>query len=259
MEPASPPDSPPPSAPPSPPAASPGPSRRLGLWLTALLPVLLVVSVIGAYVTWWDPDALQSLKALGGANDNHAAGRVTPAPEPTPTRLRPGHDYYIFVRTVELYPQKTDGGKWDAIGGAAPDIRYSLSWQDQVVYTSDVRPDTLIAVWDPINIDVASALPLLGEGKIELASTLNQGAIVNVDPDQETGGTLSINLWDQDSIGLGSDAAGQIDLELADLLEGENTFSFEQTTDNAVKRIVLGTTDTAEPVKNLIQALSQPR
>ncbi len=229
--------------------------RRAGIWLAALLPVLLVAAVFTAYVTWWDPAALHSLTGLGKAGSPAARGADgTSAPDPQPTRVRPGRDYYIFLHTVEFYPQQSDGSNWDSLGGSAPDIRYSLTWQNNRVFESEVRSDTLIGLWDPINIDVASALPLLGEGKIELASTLNQGAIVNVTPD----GTLTINLWDQDSVGMGSDSAGQIDLKLTDLLVGENTFLFDQTTDNAVKRIVLGTTDTAKPIKNLIEVLSQP-
>ena len=237
----------------------PPPRRRWAPWLAALLPVALVVGVVAAYVTWWDPSAMQGLAGLGAAASPQSPGQASsdrpPAPPP---RLRPGRDYYLFLRTVEFYPQKSDGSDWDSLGSSAPDLRYSLAWQGHVVYESPVRPDTLIGIWDPINIDLASALPLLGEGKLELASTLNQGAIVTLDPQQDGGGLLTINLWDQDSVGLGSDSAGQIQLRLADLLVGDNVLHFEQTAENAVKRIVLGTTDTADSVQNLLQALSQP-
>ena len=237
----------------------PPPRSRWAPWLAALLPVALTLGVATAYVTWWDPAALDGLAGLGAAPAPRAPGRgAADAEPPPPPRLRAGRDYYLFIRTAEFYPQQSDGSAWDRIGGAAPDLRYSLAWQGLVVYESPVRNDTLIGLWDPINIDLASALPLLGEGKLELASTLNQGAIVTLDPDREDGGVLTVNFWDQDSVGLGSDAAGQIELPLAELREGDNVFHFEQTTENAVKRVVLGATDTADSTQNLLRALSQP-
>jgi hypothetical protein len=212
-------------------------------WLFGLLPVLVVLGVMAGY--WAFEREAQVNRGVG----------ATPAQTThEPQRLRVGRDYYVFVKTIELYPRRPGDKAWDRFGGSAPDIRYHLAWQDLVVYTSPVREDTLIGVWDPINVDVRSALPMLGEGKIELASTLNQGAIVHVEPET----TLTINVWDQDPTGLGSDAAGQVVLRLDELVEGDNALTFDASQHNGIKRLVLGTTDTSEPVKNLLEALQAP-
>ncbi|MEM7626866.1 MAG: hypothetical protein AAF333_14830 [Planctomycetota bacterium] len=232
----------PPASTPAPTPAPPPKAARSVAWLFGLLPVLLVVGVVVGYLIW------------GPEGDDHGGlggGGATPS-EPEPVKVVAGRDYYVFVKTIELYPEQADGGTWDKLDGSAPDIRYSLSWQGHTGFTSDARDDTLIGVWDPITIDVKEALPMLGEGKLELRSTLNQGIILNVTDDQ----TLTINVWDQDPTGLGSDAAGQVVLNVADLLQGDQTLRFEASETNAIKRIVLGTTDTSQPLRSLIEALS---
>lgn len=229
----------------TPPAASPPrPAPKAGrsiAWLFGLLPVLLVVGVVVGYMIW------------GPQGEDHGGlGQPAAAVEPESLRVVEGRDYYVFVKTIELYPEQADGGTWDKLGGSAPDIRYSLSWQGHTGFTSDARDDTLIGVWDPITIDVAEALPMIGEGKLELRSTLNQGAIINITEGQ----TLTINIWDQDPAGLGSDAAGQVVINVVDLLQGDQTLRFEKSETNAIKRVVLGTTDTSQPLRSLIEALS---
>jgi hypothetical protein len=230
----------------APTAARAGPPRtaRPLAWLFGLLPVLIVAGIVAGFYRY-GPDSPTP----------PPPGSARPAdPPPDPATVREGRDYYVFVKKIELYPQRPDGRDWDGLGDSAPDIRYRLVWQGLPVYTSPARDDTLIGVWDPINLDTRQALPLLGEGKIELASTLNQGAIVNVTP----GSTLTLNVWDQDTAGFGSDAAGQVVFTLTDLLEGDNTFTFPAGATNAIKRVVLGTTDTAQPVKSLVEALASP-
>lgn len=228
---------------PSTPSAAPTTPKagRSVAWLFGLLPVLLVVGVVVGYVIW------------GPQGEDHGGlGQSATTAEPESLKVVAGRDYYVFIKTIELYPEQADGGTWDKLDGSAPDIRYSLSWQGHTGFTSDARDDTLIGVWDPITIDVKEALPMIGEGKLELRSTLNQGAIVNVTDGQ----TLTINVWDQDPPGLGSDSAGQVVLNVVDLLQGDQTLRFDKSATNAVKRIVLGTTDTSQPLRSLIEALS---
>lgn len=253
----SPPDNPPPTPPP---AASPAPNttqptadapaaaakKRSWAWVFGVLPILLVAGVIAGYLQW-GPEG-------GGYGDAGDADSATANAQPTPSRIVLGRDYYVFVKTIELYPNQPGGKTWDKLDGSAPDIRYSLTWNGHTGFTSDPRDNTLIGIWDPITIDVAEAMPMLGQGKLELRSTLNQGAIINATDDQ----TLTINVWDQDPVGFGSEAAGQVVLNVADLLQGDQTLTFEATDTNAIKRIVLGTTDTSQPLRSLIEALSAP-
>jgi len=238
-----------PAAPASP--RPPSQAKRSWAWLFGLLPIGLVAGVIAGYVAWGpDGNGLSSLTG-GGANDFSEI----PAPAPAPLTVQLGRDYYVFIKTIELYPRQPGDKTWDKLDGSAPDVRYSLAWNGHTGFTSDTRDDTLIGLWDPITLDVADALPLLGDGKLELRSTLNQGLIINATADQ----TLTINVWDQDAPGLGSDAAGQVVLQIADLLQGDQTLTFQATDTNAIKRIVLGMTDTNQPLRSLIEALSNPQ
>ncbi|MEO1059381.1 MAG: hypothetical protein AAFY28_20945 [Actinomycetota bacterium] len=207
---------------------------------------MLVVGVAAGYLVW------------GGRGDGSGAtnGDATATlVEAQTDRLRPGRDYYVFIKTVELYPTQPDGGAWDRIDGSAPDVRYALTWQGLDVFEAETRSDTLIGVWDPISVDVREALPVLGDGRLELASVLNRGAIVNVSNDAE----VIVKVWDQDPPGLRSDAAGQVTLRLAELREGDTELMFEASEVNAIKRIVVGATDTSRGVRNLVEALSAPR
>ncbi|MEM9915365.1 MAG: hypothetical protein AAF911_10420 [Planctomycetota bacterium] len=231
------------------PPAAPSRAKRSWAWLFGLLPIGLVAGVIAGYVAWGPGGA--GLSSLTG--DNSGQTEATTA-EPQPLTVQLGRDYYVFVKTIELYPRQPGDKTWDKLDGSAPDIRYSLTWNGHTGFTSDTRDDTLIGLWDPITLDVADALPMLGDGKLELRSTLNQGIILNATDDQ----TLTINVWDQDTPGLGSDAAGQVVLQVADLLQGDQTLTFEESEHNAIKRIVLGTTDTGQPLRSLIEALSDP-
>jgi len=211
-----------------------------------LVPIVLVVGVVAGYVLWWEPSHPPSARSSDG--DPALSG------PPAPAHVVPGRDYYLFVKTIELYPKQPDGGTWDRLDGSAPDITYSLVWQGHTVYTSPTRDNVLIGLWNPISIDIAEALPMLGTGKLDLASTLNQGAIINITPN----GTLKINVWDKDAPGLGSEGAGQVVLRVDELLQGDNIYTFEASKTNAIKRLVLGTTDTSQPLKNLVEALSNP-
>lgn len=230
--------------------APPTPKKRSWAWLFGLLPIGLVAGVIAGYVAWGpEGNGLSSLTGHGGEKTLEAQ-----AAAPAPLTVQLGRDYYVFIKTIELYPHRPGDKTWDKLDGSAPDVRYSLTWNGHTGFTSDTRDDTLIGLWDPISLDIADALPLLGEGKLELRSTLNQGLIINATADQ----TLTINVWDQDAPGFGSDAAGQVVIQVADLLQGDQTLTFEATDANAIKRIVLGTTDTNQPLRSLIEALSNP-
>ena len=227
----------------APPAASPSsaPRRRGGVlaWLAGLLPLLLIAAAVYAYFTWWKPGA--------DAVETHRAATAGP---PAPSLVTQGKDYYVFIRTIEVYPHQPGGHEWDRGGGSAPDLWYQLVWQGKTVYESDTRDNGFVALWDPISVDVREAL--IGSGKLELAGTLNQGAIVNV----AAGQSLEVIVYDADP--LGRERAGSATMPIDALLEGDNTFTFDETQENAIKRIVMSVTDTDQPVANLLEALGAP-
>jgi len=208
-------------------------------WLAGLLPLLLIAGSIYGYLNWWKPNA-----------DAADAYRAATAGPPAPTTVEPGKDYYVFIRTLEVYSVQPGGHEWDRGGGSAPDLWYQLVWQGKTVFESDTRDNGFVALWDPINLDVREAL--LGSGKLELAATFNQGAIVNV----ASGQTLEVIVYDSDP--LGRERAGSATLSIEMLLEGDNTFTFEETESNAIKRMVMSVTATDQPVANLLEALGAP-
>ncbi|MEM9883875.1 MAG: hypothetical protein AAF800_13265 [Planctomycetota bacterium] len=225
-----------------PPPSSPPAARRVPAWVFGLLPVAVVVAAAWAYLAW-----------SGDAPDLPLKQAEADAPA-GPALVTPGRDYYVFVRTVELYPKRPDGKPWDRVGGRGPDIRYRLTWRDQAEFTSAVRDNALVGLWDPIGVDVAEALPLVGDGRVELASLLNRGLVVNATADA----SLVIEVWDHDGPGLPGDAAGRFELPVHGLRVGDQTLRREASADNAVKRLVLRVTDTEQPAQNLLEALAQP-
>ena len=79
----------------------------------------------------------------------------------TPSRLAPGHDYYLHVKLIELTDRRPDGKAWDSFGGSGPDVRFRLTWHKNVIWTSNEKPDALIASWDLLQVD----LKQIREGK----------------------------------------------------------------------------------------------
>ena len=215
-------------------------SRGL-VWLAAALPVLLVGGVVAG---WWylGGEGMGEREGVGGANGRVAEG---------PATLGVGEDYYLFAKTVELYPRRPGDRPWDRVGDSAPDVQYSITWQGHVVFTSTVRDDTLLATWDGIGLDVRQALM---EGEVEPTQTLNRAAPINV----AEGGTVTINVWDKDTIGFGSDGAGEVTLPLVELFEGDNIIALDESKSNGIKRIVLRATGTDQPMDNLLEAIAAP-
>ncbi|MEM6459094.1 MAG: hypothetical protein AAF710_06855 [Planctomycetota bacterium] len=228
--------------PPPPPASLPPAARRVPAWVFGLPPVAVVVAAAAVYLAWSGDASDLPLKQTEA---EAIAG---------PVFVTPGRDYYVFVRTVELYPQRPDGKAWDRVGGRAPDIRYRLTWRGQAAFTSGVRDNALVGLWDPIGVDVAEALPLVGDGRVELASLLNRGLVLNATADA----SLVVEVWDHDGPGLPGDAAGRFELPVDTLRMGDQTLRREASADNAVKRLILRVTGTDQPAQNLLEALGQP-
>lgn len=200
-------------------------------WLVVMIPLVIIALSAGVFVMIDQAD-----------RDN---GSVPP----TPKTLQPGKDYYLMVRTIELYPTRPGGVAWDRIGGGSgPDIQFNLTWQDNVVFTSQEKGDTLIGAWDALSLDVKSAIL---QGKVDLANSID-AAIVRVDDDAE----VTIEVWDNDVAG--SDAAGAAIMDLNQFELGDNTFTFDETDKNAIKRIVVRVIDKALPIKELVEEATRP-
>ena len=199
-------------------------------WLGILIPLALIAIAAGVFL----------LVAQGERDD------VPPPPQPT--TLPPGKDYYLMVRTIELYPNRPGGKAWDRLDGSGPDIQFNLTWQGNVIFESQKKGDTLIGAWDALSLDVKSAVL---SGKVDLAGSID-AAIIRVQDDTE----VSIEVWDVDLPG--SDAAGSAVMNLDQFKLGDNIFTFDESDKNAIKRIVVRVIDKALPVRELVEEATQP-
>lgn len=200
-------------------------------WLVVLIPLVIIALSAGVYWIVYEADR---------------------EPETTPTEpetLEPGKDYYLMVRTIELYPMRPGGETaWDRIDGSGPDIQYNLSWQDNIVFESQKKDDTLVGAWDALSLDVKTAVL---SGKVDLANSID-AAIIPVEEDTE----VTIEVWDSDVAG--SDAAGDAIMKLKDFKPGDNTFTFEATDTSAIKRVVVRVIDKALPIPELVEEATRP-
>jgi len=203
--------------------------RRFAL-LGALIPVALIVCVASAYLVFWGGESEQA---------NEVDDRVPIVEQ---------KDYYLLIRTIELYPHRPGGKDWDRLDNTAPDIRYDVVWQGNTVFESKVRSDTLIGSWDAVALDLKSAIL---NGQVDLGSSIS-AAVVRA----ESGVAVTVNIWDADIAD--KDEAGTLTLQLADMVLGDNELVFESSEDNAVKRVVVRLIDKSLPLAELLEVAAAP-
>jgi hypothetical protein len=170
---------------------------------------------------------------------------VAPPSIPTgPATLPAGRDYYLWVKLIEVAPQKSNGDAWDA-DGSGPDLRFVLWWNGNQVFSSPKRPESLIAKWDLVGADV---LELLKSGKLDVESAI-QAPIVRVDP----GMTIAIEIEDADYTR--DDLVARFEFPLDTLLPGEN--EIPPPDGSPLKRLVVQAIDARTPVADLIDLVSR--
>lgn len=168
-------------------------------WLWAVATVVVVSLTLG--LLWWRVGP-------GTVGD--------PTTKPTgggPSTVPCSRDYYVWVKLIELTPKMPNGSRWD-MDGSAPDVRFRLWWKGNLVQESTTRRDSLIATWELLSADLLEIVR--SGGTIEVASVVSL-PIVRVEP----GMTLRIVVDDND-VGNG-EPAGELDIALDQLTEGENT------------------------------------
>lgn len=165
-----------------------------------------------------------------------------------PARLTPGNDYYLYVKLIELGERAPNGSVWDRVDSSGPDIRFNLTWRNNVVWESSVKKDTLIGSWDLMKIDLKQVIA--SGGQAELEGALN-APLIHYQP----GETVLLTVWDEDAVGA-YDTAGKVRLRLDDLVPGEATLTPIGKEGGSIKRIVLSMIDRRTPVPELIQTMS---
>ncbi|MGB1124996.1 MAG: hypothetical protein ACPG4Q_07305 [Phycisphaeraceae bacterium] len=212
-------------------AAKPQHKHAGRAWLGVLIPLSLIAIAAGVYWLIYEAEKQPEL------------------PPPAPKTLTVGKDYYLMVRTIELYPKRPGGETaWDRIDGSGPDIQFNLTWQGNIVFESQQKSDTLIGAWDMLSVDVKKAVL---EGKVDLAGSID-AAIIHVEEDTE----VTIEVWDSDVAG--SDAAGAAIMKLKDFKPGDNTFNFDPTDKSAIKRIVVRVIEKSLPIAELVEEATAP-
>lgn len=209
----------------------------MGPWLWASGTILVVVAAGSATWRFTRPAAIGN---ASGATGDAAVAPVQP-------RLVEGHDYYLHVKLIELTDETPGGKPWDRLDHSGPDIRFSLTWRRNVIWTSIEKPDTLIGSWDLLKVDLRQVIT---GGQTDLEGMVN-APLVHYAP----GEWVLLKVWDVDPVG--SDAAGDIPLKLDDLRQGENKLAPKIGGGNkAVKRLVVVMIDRGTPLPELVNMIS---
>ena len=221
-------------------------------WLAGLCAVGLVAAAAWVGVTYLPPPAPA------------AAGPPPPDPFAPPERvpLKPDHDYVVLIRAVEVASKGPGDKTWERGFEDGPDLAYDLSWRGNVIFTSDVKSDTLIGRWEALNVDVWDSVQ--NGGTVDLGQALNNGAVVRTPPapvgegatPDPSAGALTVRVWDSDLFD--NDEAGTVTLLLRDLVEGDSELRYSGGEAGAIRRLSVRVTDREVPVRNLIEMLRAP-
>jgi hypothetical protein len=201
-------------------------------WLWAIVPVVLVAAAAAG--TW-----------------QVARSRAQALPAATVPSAAPGlvndHDYYLHVKLIEVSDRTPAGKAWDRVGDSGPDLRFSLTWHDNVIWKSPEKADTLIASWDLMKVDLKQII--MTGGQADLADLVN-APLVHSGP----GEMVSLKVWDEDTVG--SDEVGTLVLKLADLHPGDNTLVPSGGAAKALRRVVVTVIDRRTPLPELAEIIS---
>ena len=215
-----------------------GPASRRSAVRATLWGAAVVLLVVGAGSAVW---------YFTGRSASHGNGG-TVAADAKPARLAPGNDYYLHVKIIELADRAPGGSAWDRLDDSGPDIRFRLTWRQNVVWDGGVKADTLIGSWDLMKIDLRQVLA--SGGKADLEGALN-APLIHYEP----GETVELAVWDDDAVG--SDDAGTVSLKLDEFGPGETSIVPAGDGAKAIKRIVLAFIDRRTPVPDLIDTMSK--
>ena len=198
-------------------------------WVGAMVPVLMVLGAAGLF--WF----------LTSGEDDNGNGLGPRPSRPLKGKLVEGQTYYLFASEIELYPKNIENKNWD-LRDDGPDIIYRLLWQGNEVFESKVRPNSLIADWSGLEVELEWSDLL---GKNLSPDEVIKGARVRSD----SKGSVLIEVEDKDVAD--NDEAGSVEIFFKSLLVGVNEFDFPKTPESAIRRITLR----ALPVDSSLQDL----
>lgn len=205
---------------------------RLSPWLWATGTILLVAA---AGLTTWHFRRGSSPAAPAAAADTAS-----------PARLTKGHDYYVHVKLIELADHLPAGKQWDRMDDSGPDIRFTLTWRQNVIWKSIEKSNTLIGSWDFLKVDLRQVIT---GGQTDLEGMVNAPLVHHAG-----GESVELKVWDEDPVG--SDDAGTVVIKLDDLGPGENTIALTGGAAERVKRVTVSLIDRRTPMPDLVNMIS---
>lgn len=200
-------------------------------WLTALVPVLVILLAAGAY---W---AFTSVN--GGRNDIKDSG----TPANNGDKLISMKSYYLYASEIELYPNNQEGKPWDR-GEDGPDIKYQIKWLGNEIFESTVKDDSLLGNWSGLQIDLKWSDLL---GKTLSPNEAIQAARIRYEAKS------SVEIIVKDSDLAKDDLAGNLEIDLKSLRVGKNPREFPKDSVNSVRSIII----TVLPIDSSIDDLAQ--
>ncbi len=159
-----------------------------------------------------------------------------------------GKEYMIYMRRVEVAPEKSPGVQWD-IKGSAPDVYYTLTWMKNVIYTSDVKDDVLIAHWIPIGFDLKQAIM---KGSISVDQAVNL-PIIKRNSANELSDELIFRVVDKDVIG--DDEVASLSISMSKLSVGKNIFTYQSDSGHQVVNALIIVVDNSLSTNEKIELL----
>lgn len=130
-----------------------------------------------------------------------------------PPRLREGEHYYVLLSVIETAARDADGDAWDSVGEEAPDLFYEIRWQDQKVFESSVKDNTLVAKWSNVSVDLGDVVDA-----VSLDDSIKAARIT-----ARAGESLEFAVYDHDVTK--NDPIGRWTVPVADLAVGDQKWA----------------------------------
>ncbi|NQZ57596.1 MAG: hypothetical protein HRT88_09055 [Lentisphaeraceae bacterium] len=183
-------------------------------------------------------------------NKNSDTGsNVDKIDEPNPDgTLNSGKKYMVYIRQIEVAPKKANGKDWDP-RNSAPDIFYTLTWQNNQIYKSDTKKNALITEWLPVGVDALDSLRKMGVSLDQVISL----PIVKYEKNDEQTNKLVFKIsdddWDQ------NDEIDILTVYINKLKPGDNVFSFTEDHGRSLRKVVIRVIDNSLSQNEKIQLL----
>lgn len=132
-------------------------------------------------------------------------------PPAAPRGLQETFHYYVMIPLIEVTPRTPDDDAYDS-GGSAPDLYYQVRWQEQTVFESSTKKNTLLAKWSNSELGLTEIVQGISfDGSIKAARITARA-----------GDELEFRIYDDDA--MSDDLIATIRMPVASLGQGDQVF-----------------------------------